>query len=116
MKFLKFEFLDQAEWLTYKATLSTTIDGVTIYNYPVVAVVELGNICTETNPETGECTNSLSTWAVDMLLDVSIPEIEPFIVWPNPDGVHIFAGWSAAYTQEFCKINPDSPYCIINID
>jgi hypothetical protein len=47
------------------------------------------------------------------MLCEEIEWLAPFVVWPKPSGVHIFAGWEAAYTAEYCKINPDSPYCVI---
>jgi hypothetical protein len=108
MKFLKFEFTDQAEWLTVKDSLYE--DGALIPE--VTAIHEIGFICFESNEE-GECIDLSTKYAVDMLLAVELDELAPFVVWPNPNGVHIFAGWSEAYTQEFCKVNPDSPYCII---
>ena len=48
-----------------------------------------------------------------MLLTIELNELEPFVVYPNPDGVHIFAGCSDLYLKQFCEVNPDSPYCII---
>ena len=107
MKFLKFEFLNEAEWLTVKDSLYE--DGVLIPE--VTAIHEIGNICLATNEE-GECIDLSTKYAVDMLCE-EIEWLAPFVVWPNPDGVHIFAGWAETYTAEFCKINPDSPYCVI---
>ena len=107
MKFLKFEFLDEAEWLTVKDSLYE--DGVLIPE--VTAIHEIGFICLATNEE-GECIDLSTKYAVDMLCE-EIEWLAPFVVWPNPSGVHIFAGWAEAYKAEFCKINPDSPYCII---
>ena len=107
MKFLKFEFANEAEWLTVKDSLYE--DGVLIPE--VTAIHEIGNICLATNEE-GECIDLSTKYAVDMLCE-EIEWLAPFVVWPNPDGVHIFAGWAETYTAEFCKINPDSPYCVI---
>ena len=107
MKFLKFEFLDEAEWLTIKDSLYE--EGVLIPE--ITAIHEIGNICLATNEE-GECIDLSTKYAVDMLCE-EIEWLAPFVVYPNPCGVHIFAGWAEAYTQEFCKVNPDSPYCII---
>ena len=108
MKFLKFEFANEAEWLTVKDSLYE--DGVLIPE--VTAIHEIGFICLAQNEE-GECIDLSTKYAVDMLLAVELDELAPFVVYPNPCGVHIFAGWAEAYTQEFCKVNPDSPYCII---
>ena len=108
MKFLKFEFLNEAEWLTVKDSLYE--DEALIPE--VTAIHEIGNICLATNEE-GECIDLSTKYAVDMLLAVELDELAPFVVYPNPCGVHIFAGWAETYTAEFCKINPDSPYCVI---
>jgi hypothetical protein len=107
MKFLKFEFENEAEWLTVKDSLYE--DEVLIPE--VTAIHEIGNICLATNEE-GECIDLSTKYAVDMLCE-EIEWLAPFVVWPNPCGVHIFAGWAETYTAEFCKINPDSPYCVI---
>ena len=107
MKFLKFEFLNEAEWLTVKDSLYE--DEALIPE--VTAIHEIGNICLATNEE-GECIDLSTKYAVDMLCK-EIEWLAPFVVYPNPSGVHIFAGWAEAYTAEFCSINPDSPYCVI---
>ena len=107
MKFLKFEFENEAEWLTVKDSLYE--DEALIPE--VTAIHEIGFICLATNEE-GECIDLSTKYAVDMLCE-EIEWLAPFVVYPNPCGVHIFAGWAEAYTQEFCKVNPDSPYCII---
>jgi hypothetical protein len=107
MKFLKFEFANEAEWLTVKDSLYE--DEVLIPE--VTAIHEIGNICLATNEE-GECIDLSTKYAVDMLCE-EIEWLAPFVVWPNPDGVHIFAGWAETYTAEFCSIYPDSPYCVI---
>ena len=107
MKFLKFEFLDEAEWLTVKDSLYE--DGVLMPE--VTAIHEIGFICLAKDEE-GECIDLSTKYAVDMLCE-ELEWLAPFIVYPKPCGVHIFAGWEAAYTKEFCEINPDSPYCVI---
>jgi len=107
MKFLKFEFENEAEWLTVKDSLYE--DEALIPE--VTAIHEIGFICLATNEE-GECIDLSTKYAVDMLCE-EIEWLAPFVVYPNPCGVHIFAGWAETYTAEFCKINPDSPYCVI---
>ena len=107
MKFLKFEFANEAEWLTIRESLY--VEDVLIPE--VVAIHEIGNICLATNEE-GECIDLSTKYAVDMLCE-ELEWLAPFVVWPNPSGVHIFAGWEAAYKAEFCSIYPDSPYCVI---
>jgi len=108
MKFLKFEFLNEAEWLTVKDSLYE--DGVLIPE--VTAIHEIGFICLATNEE-GECIDLSTKYAVDMLCE-EIEWLCPFVVYPKPCGIHIFAGWEAAYTAEYCEIYPDSPYCVIH--
>jgi hypothetical protein len=98
MKFLKFEFADEAEWLTVKDSLYE--DGALISE--VAAIHEIGFI------------DLSAKYAVDMLLAEELEWLSPFVVWPNPCGIHIFGGWAESYTAEFCRIYPDSPYCIIN--
>ena len=105
--FKKYEFENEAEWLTIKDSLYE--DEALIPE--VTAIHEIGFICLATNEE-GECIDLSTKYAVDMLCE-EIERLTSFIVWPTPDGVHIFAGWAETYTAEFCKINPDSPYCVI---
>ena len=107
MKFLKFEFANEGEWLTVKDSLYE--EGVLIPE--ITAIHEIGNICFATNEE-GECIDLSTKYAVDMLCE-EIEWLAPFVVYPNPCGVHIFAGWAETYTAEFCSIYPDSPYCVI---
>ena len=107
MKFLKFEFANEAEWLTVKDSLYE--DEVLIPE--ITAIHEIGFICLATN-EAGECIDLSTKYAVDMLCE-EIEWLAPFVVYPNPCGVHIFAGWAETYTAEFCSIYPDSPYCVI---
>jgi hypothetical protein len=118
--FKKYEFTDQAEWSKFQAKIqvkSTDEEGVDVYSYKDVAVVELGHICKayEVNEEGFEvCTDLATTWAVDILwFRTLLPSFKPFEVYPNPCGIHTFAGWAETYTAEFCSIYPDSPYCII---
>jgi hypothetical protein len=118
MKFLKYEF---ADWATAKAAIqktTTSLDGITETTWNtelVAAVVELGQICTqwETN-EQGEqaCTAVNPNYAVDILWqNEPLEEYAASIVWPAPCGVHVFAGWEDAYSQEYCAANPDAAYC-----
>jgi len=106
MKFLKFEFANEAEWLTVKDSLYE--EGVLIPE--ITAIHEIGHIYFESNEE-GECIDLGTKYAVDMLCE-EIEWLAPFVVYSKPDGVHIFAGWAEAYKAEYCEINPDSPYCI----
>jgi hypothetical protein len=115
MKFYKYEYPTQASWESAKATISTTDEeGNISYNSEVVAVHEIGNICLATNPETGECTDLSTEWAVDILWqDLEPVDFVSYKVWPEPCGVHIFAGWESAYESEYCVANPTAAYCIL---
>jgi hypothetical protein len=115
MKFFKYGFPTQVAWETAKATISTTDEeGNTSYNSEVVvAVHEIGNICLATNPETGECTDLSTEWAVDILWQDEEPaNFVASKVWPVPGTeMHQFAGWAEFYAQEYCVANPDAAYC-----
>jgi len=116
MKFFKYAYPTQAAWETAKATISTTDEeGNTSYNSEVVvAVHEIGNICLATDPDTGECTDLSTDWAVDILwVDAEPADFTASQVWPKPCGVHVFAGWEAAYAKEYCEKFPDSEYCTV---
>jgi hypothetical protein len=32
-------------------------------------------------------------------------------VFPNPCGIHVFAGCEDLYTKRYCEFNPNSVYC-----
>ena len=114
--FKKYEFTDQTEWSTFQKKIqvkSTNEEGVDVYSYKDVAVVELGNICLSKDEE-GECIDLATTWAVDILwLRTLLPSFKPFEVYPNPCGIHTFAGCEFEYLKSFCEVNPTSEYCVI---
>ena len=116
MKFLKFEFTDQAEWSKFQTKIqvkTTDIEGNEVYNYKDVAVVELGHICLAKDEE-GECIDLATTWAVDILwFRTPLPSFKPFEVYPKPCGIHTFAGCEGEYLKSFCEVNPTSEYCVI---
>jgi len=92
MTFSKYEFLNQAEWLTYQAQI--TKDGEPVN----CAIVEIGQL------ETG--------YAVDILWnDEPLESFATKEVFPNPVGVHTFSGCEVMYLERFCDFNPESPYC-----
>lgn len=110
MIFRKYEFTP-TEWETLKNLIEVTIDGET--SYKDCAVVELGFICFERDSE-GNCINESTKWAVDILFYSEPPiEFTAYEVWPNPVGIHTFAGDDNLYLQGFCAKYPDSPYCVI---
>jgi hypothetical protein len=121
MKFLKYEFTP-TQWATAKAKIELTgtdPEGET-YTYwnpeLVTAVVELGHLCTEwgTDAEGNKvCEVTSPKYAVDILWtnEPLVASFAPYVVWPSPCGVHIFAGWESAYESEYCVANPDAAYC-----
>jgi hypothetical protein len=108
MKFLKFEFLNEAEWLTVKDSLYE--EGVLIPE--ITAIHEIGHICFESNEE-GECIDLSTKYAVDMLLNEPVDSLDDYIVWPKPCGIHTFAGFEGEYLKAFCEVNPTSEYRVI---
>ena len=113
MKFLKYEFTP-TQWATAKSKIQVTDDeGNTSWDSSkVIAVVELGHICTEHNEE-GECINTSPKYAVDILWteQPATTSFASYVVWPDPCGVHVFAGWEQAYATDYCVANPDAEYC-----
>jgi hypothetical protein len=109
MKFLKYEFTP-TQWATAKAKIETTDGEVTWDVTKVTAVVELGHLCTAKDAE-GQCITTSPMYAVDILwaAEPLVEDFAAYVVWPAPCGVHIFAGWEAAYESEYCVANPE--YC-----
>jgi hypothetical protein len=96
MTFAKYEFLNQAEWLTYQAQISINDEGEVLYSN--CAVYEIGQL------ENG--------YAVDILWnDEPLDSFATKEVFPSPAGIHVFSGLEYLYTERFCDFNPDSPYC-----
>jgi len=113
MIFNKYEFTDE-QWETIRPTLyATDEEGNETLIPEINAIVEIGHICNAHNEE-GECTDLSTMYAVDMLLNEPLGTLDAYIVWPNPVGVHTFAGDDSIYLKGFCIANPDSPYCQIN--
>jgi hypothetical protein len=109
MIFNKYEFTDQETWEAVRATLYTEEGLIPQIN----AIHEIGFICLATDPDSGECLTLSTKYAVDILFNEEYAALDTSIVYPNPDGVHIFAGLSSLYLQSFCLANPESPYCVI---
>ena len=106
MIFKKYEFANEQEWSTIRETLYN--DETLISE--CAAIHEIGHICFAYNEE-GECTDESTMYAVDILWNVDLGNLVQYEVYPNPDGVHIFAGCAELYLKEFCLVNPTSPYC-----
>ena len=111
MKFLKYEFTDE-QWATIRPTLYTPTEDGEVLIPEINAVHEIGHIC-KANNEEGECTDLSTMYAVDMLLNEPVDSLEAYIVWPNPVGVHTFAGDDSLYLKGYCIANPDSPFCVV---
>ena len=115
--FRKHEFNTPTIWATAKAKITlTNEEGETYYDpTKVIAVHEIGHICEQwgTDAEGMPVCEVLSPkWAVDILWVADMPsEFETAVVWPNPCGVHIFAGWAEAYAKDFCEANPEAEFC-----
>jgi hypothetical protein len=52
-------------------------------------------------------------YSVDMLLNEDVKSLEDYEVYPDPLGVHTFAGNDSLYLQSYCKMFPESEYCVI---
>ena len=95
MIFAKYEF-PKGIWDTLKSQINQNDQ------YSGCAVVELGDI------------NSTGNYAVDIMWYNEIPsDFNQYEVFPNPVGIHTFAGCDDLYKQRFCQFNPQSPYCTV---
>jgi hypothetical protein len=115
--FRKYEFTP-TQWATAKSKIQTTNEeGEPTWDATkVVAVVELGHLCTQwgTDAEGNQvCEVTSPKYAVDILwADKPLTtSFASYVVWPEPCGVHIFAGWEAQYAADYCAANPDADYC-----
>ena len=117
MTYKKYEFTP-TQWATAKAKIQTTNEeGEPTWDATkVVAVVELGHLCTQwgTDAEGNQvCEVTSPKYAVDILwTDQPLTtSFASYVVWPAPCGVHVFAGWESAYATEYCVANPEAAYC-----
>ena len=106
MIFAKYAFPDGV-WEQLKPTIQSE------EQYIDCAVVELGNICEQTDEE-GNCVQQSPLYSVDIMWYNEIPEsFSTYEVFPAPCGIHVFSGCEEIYKNRFCQFNPDSPYCQI---
>ena len=116
MEFRKYE-LTNADWTAKKATLQITdAEGNTSYDpAKVVAVHEIGHICTKWGEDAEGmpvCEIESPMYAVDILwANTAEASFGANLVWPEPCGVHIFAGWAEQYAKDYCEANPEAAYC-----
>jgi hypothetical protein len=108
MIFKKYEFKNEEEWLTIRGTLYN--DEALISE--VAAIHEIGNICFAYNEE-GECTDLSTMYSVDMLLNEEVESLEDYEVYPDPVGVHTFAGDDSLYLKAYCEKYPESTFCVV---
>jgi hypothetical protein len=114
MIFKKYEFTDE-QWETIRPTLySEDAEGNETLIPAINAVVEIGHICKAwSEGEEPECTDLSTMYSVDMLLNEDVESLEKYEVYPDPTGVHTFAGDSGLYLKAYCIKYPESEYCII---
>lgn len=107
MIFAKYEFPDKQFWDNHKKQI-TDSEGNPIN----CAIVEIGQICNQTDEE-GNCIQLSNGFAVDIMWYGEIPEsFNQYEVFPNPVGVHTFSGCDELYKERFCEFNPQSPHCL----
>jgi hypothetical protein len=125
MKFLKYEYTPvQWEAAKKKIELTGTDPEGETYTYwnpeLVTAVVELGKLCIEwVQTEEGRvCAKEATKVSVDILWtnEPLTTSFASYVVWPEPCGVHIFAGHEQEYAAEYCKVNPTAAYCQLPIE
>ena len=80
----------------------------------IQAIVEIGHICFAwSEGEEPVCTDLSTMYSVDVLLNEPVDSLDAYVVYPEPDGVHTFAGDDSLYLKGYCIANPDSPFCVI---
>lgn len=95
MIFAKYSFLNQDDWVKYKTQITQDQQPINC------AIVEIGQL------ENGYAVDIL--WNGEPLESFTTKE-----VFPNPCGIHVFAGCEEMYLERFCDFNPESEYCKIS--
>lgn len=116
--FRKYEFTP-TQWATAKKKIELTgtdPEGETYWNpEQVAAVIEIGKLCIEWfQTEEGRiCAKESPKVSVDILWagEPLGAWFAPYVVWPEPCGVHAFGGWEAQYAVDYCAANPTAAYC-----
>ena len=120
MTFRKYQFVP-SQWETLKAQIEQTTESpdggeTTSWNSNIVtAIVELGFLCEQwgTDAEGNRvCEVESPKYAVDILWtdQPATTSFASYVVWPEPCGVHIFAGWAEQYALDYCAANPSAAY------
>lgn len=114
MRFLKYEFT-ATQWKAAKAKIELTDeDGNTSWDpEKVTAVVELGKLV-KTPATYDEEGNELTaaTYASKISVDILwageplTTSFASYVIWPEPCGIHTFAGWEGHYAEEYYKLFP----------
>lgn len=117
--FLKYEFTDsQLKTALAKIQVTDEEGNASWDSEKVLAVVELGKLVKtpavldeegkEVTPAVYATKNSVDILWADQPLTTSFAS---YVVWPEPCGVHIFAGWETEYAKAYCEANPNAAYC-----
>lgn len=114
MIFKKYEFTDK-QWETIRPTLyKEDEEGNETLIPELNSIVEIGHICRAwSEGEEPECTDLSTKYSVDMLLNEEVESLEKYEVYPDPVGVHTFAGDDSLYLKAYCIKYPESEYCVI---
>jgi len=118
MKFLKYEFTATQYKAAMDKITQTDEEGNTSYTDAVAAVVDLGKLV-KTPATFDEDGNELTpaTYASKISVDILWADqplttsFASYVIWPEPCGVHTFAGWERQYALDYCEANPNAAYC-----
>ena len=108
MTFSKYE-LTSTQWDGLKKKIQQTTPEGEVASYVNCAVVELGKLCLERDEE-GNCIKENTKVSVDILWYVEpLADFAAYEIFPEPCGVHVFAGCEQMYLEKYCAKFPD--YC-----
>jgi hypothetical protein len=109
--FCKYE-MTSTQWDTLKKKISTTDEEGNL-SYVNCAVVELGKLCLEWGKDADDnpiCIKENTKVSVDILWYVEPhKDFSAYEIFPEPCGVHIFAGCEQMYLEKYCQKFPE--YC-----
>ena len=116
--FRKYEFTPTQYTAAMGKITQTDEEGNTSYTDAVAAVVDLGKLV-KTPAVLDEDGNELTpaTYATKISVDILWADqplttsFASYVIWPEPCGVHTFAGWERQYALDYCEANPDAAYC-----